>query len=358
MATLKDLRARPYRLPLRAPLRWGRASELAELDHFLLTAELSDGSLGHAEVAVRPTIYGETPGGVLAALDYLRPRLLGLDVEDTEAVRKVLEGLPYNFALKGAIDIALWEAWARSQRQTLPQVFPPARHRVRVAYILGIASEEEALEDARFAYERGVRVFKVKVGRDLKEDLVRIQRLKEAFPDADLYADANQTLSPEEAIAYLRAWKEAGLLYVEEPLPVHQVTARARLKAEGVLPLIADDSVFTPDDLRRELELDTFHVLNLKPARTGFTWTLEMLALARDKGKRAMVGSQAQSGLGAYHSALMAFQKGVTEPSELAFHLKVLEDPFHFPPFREGWLYWEDLVEAGFDQDALARLEP
>lgn len=347
MPTIKDLWARPYRLSLRSPLRWGRSSELSELDHLLLTAELSDGSVGQAEVAIRPTIYGETPQGALSALDYLRPRLKGIDVEDTEAVRKALEGLPYNFALKGAIDIVLWGAWAKSQGQTLPEVFPPARHRVRVAYILGIAEEKEALEDARFAYERGVRVFKVKVGRNLKEDLARIRRLKEAFPDAALYADANETLSPENARDYLRAWKEAGLLYVEEPLPIEEVTARSRLKEEDILSIIADDSVFTPKDLKRELYLDTFDIVNLKPARSGFTWTLEMLALAREKGKRAMVGSQAQSGLGAYHSALMAFQKGVTEPSELAFHLKVLEDPFPFPPFREGWLYWEDLVEAG-----------
>lgn len=347
MPKIEDLWARPYRLPLRAPLRWGRSSELSELSHLLLTAKLSDGSLGQAEVAIRPTIYGETLEGALSALAYLKPRLKGLDVEDTEAVREVLEGLPYNFALKGAIDIALWEAWARGQGQTLPEVFPPARHRVRVAYILGIASWEEALEDARFAYERGVRVFKVKVGRNLEEDLARIRRLKETFPDAALYADANETLSPENARDYLKAWKEAGLLYVEEPLPIEEVPARSRLKEEGLLPIIADDSVFTPKDLKRELYLDTFDIVNLKPARSGFTWTLEMLALAREKGKRAMVGSQAQSGLGAYHSALMAFQKGVTEPSELAFHLKVLEDPFPFPPFREGWLYWEDLVEAG-----------
>ncbi|MFX9473061.1 hypothetical protein ABTO56_19155, partial [Acinetobacter baumannii] len=93
---------------------------------------------------------------------------------------------------------------------------------------------------------------------------------------------------------------------------------------------------------RRELILDTFDVLNLKPARTGVTWTLEMLALAREEGKRAMVGSQAQSSFGAYQSALLAFQQGVTEPNELAFHLKAEGGFLDFPTLRQGWLYWED----------------
>lgn len=266
MATIRDLRLVPFRIPLRAPLRWGKASEMAALEHALLQVELSDGSLGQAEVAIRPTIYGETLGSVRAGLEYLKPRLLGLEADDQEAIRAVLESFPCNLGLKGALDLALWEAWARSEGEELYQVLKPAKHRVRVSYILGMASEEEMLLDARMAYEAGVRVFKVKVGRDLEEDGRKIGRLREAFPDAELYADANETLSPKEAERYLLAWKEMGLLYVEEPLPVEEVEARRKLREKKILPLIADDSAMTPKDLRRELLLDTFDVLNLKPA--------------------------------------------------------------------------------------------
>ncbi len=355
MPTLKDFRLIPFRIPLKAPLRWGKASELGALEHALLEVELSDGSLGRAEVAIRPTIYGETLGSVEAGLRYLWPRLKGLEADDQEAIRAVLEAFPFNYGLKGALDTAIWEAWARSEGEELHQVLKPAKHRVRVAYILGLGKEEEVLEDARMAYGAGVRVFKVKVGRDLKGDTALLTRLKEAFPDVDLYADANEALAPGEAERYLAAWKELGLLYVEEPLPREEVEARRRLRERKILPLIADDSAMTPRDLRRELLLDTFDVLNLKPARTGITWTLEMLALAREKGKRAMVGSQAQSSFGAYQSALLAFQQGVTEPSELAFHLKAEGGFFPFPAFREGWLYWDDLVEGRFDEAAFAR---
>ncbi len=355
MATIKALRLYPFRLPLRAPLRWGKASELTALEHALLEVELSDGSLGRAEVAIRPTIYGETWGSVEGGLAYLRPKLLGRDAEDQEGIRAVLEAFPCNLALKGALDIALWEAWARSEGEELYQVLKPAKHRVRVAYLLGMDTEEAMLEDATMAYARGVRVFKVKVGRDLKEDLRKVVRLKERFPEAELYADANEALDPRRAEEDLLAFREAGLRYVEEPLPIEAVEARRALRAKGILPLIADDSAMTLKDLKRELSLDTFDILNLKPARTGVTWTLEMLALARERGKRAMVGSQAQSSLGAYHSALLAFQQGVTEPNELAFHLKAEGGFLDFPPFREGWLYWEDLVKASFQEEAFKR---
>jgi len=223
---------------------------------------------------------------------------------------------------------------------------------VRVSYILGIADEAEMLADARAVYQAGVRVLKVKVGRDLQGDLARIAALKEHFPDVELYADANETLSPAEAEMYLRKWAEAGLRYVEEPLPVAEVLARKGLRKAAILPLIADDSAFTLRDLWREAQLDTYDILNLKPARTGYTQTLKMLALNRAEGKKAMVGSQALSSFGAYHSALMAFQEGVSEPCELAFHLKAEGGFCNFPALREGWLYWEDLTQCRFDPDA------
>lgn len=355
MPSLKRITSRPFRLPLRGALRWGKASELAALEHVLLEVELSDGSIGRAEIPPRPTIYGETLGTVLAALDYLSPQLVGLEVEDTEAIQKVLNNFPNNLTTKAGLDIALWEAWAQSEGQTLWQVLESHQPRVQVSYILGIADEAEMLADAHAAYAAGVRVLKVKVGRDLQGDLSRIAALKERFPDVALYADANETLSPEEAPIYLQRWAEAGLLYVEEPLPIAEVLARKRLRQRAILPLIADDSAFTPRDLWREIQLETYDILNLKPARTGYTQTLQMLALNRAEGKRAMVGSQALSSFGAYQTALMAFQEGVSEPCELAFHLKAEGGFCTFPPLKEGWLYWEDLAQCCFDPQAFER---
>lgn len=352
MAFIQRITPRPFRLPLRGALRWGKASELAALEHVLLEVELSDGSVGRAEIPPRPTIYGETPKTVLAALEYLTPGLLGLEAENAEAIHKVLSSFPANLTTKGGLDIALWEAWAASEGQPLSEVLEPAQERIRVSYILGIADEQEMLEDARSVYQAGVRVLKVKVGRDLEGDLRRLARLREHFPDIELYADANETLSVAQAPGYLRAWAEAGLLYVEEPLPTEEVLARSGLRKMQLLPIIADDSAFTLRDLHRELQLDTFDVLNIKPARSGYTQSLEMLKAAREAGKGVMVGSQALSSFGAYQSALLAFQQGVSEPSELAFHLKAQGSFARFPALKEGWLYWDDLSECGFDPSA------
>ena len=125
-----------------------------------------------------------------------------------------------------------------------------------------------------------------------------------------LYADANESLNPETAARELERFRELGVAYVEEPLPVHLLKARAALKKADILPIIADDSCFTLSELERELEFDTFDILNIKTARTGFTVSQKMLGLARSAGKGVMVGSQASAGLGTLHAAIFSSKGG------------------------------------------------
>ena len=145
-------------------------------------------------------------------------------------------------------------------------------------------------------------------------------------------------------------------MYVEEPLPARQLRERAALHAAGHLPIVADDSCFTPADLTRELDFGTFDVLNVKTARNGFTDGLAMLRAAAARGKRGMVGSQASTGLGTLHAALLSTQPEVTEPCELSFVLKLQDDLLGQPiPFEDGWLDVAALRDHKLDETKLRR---
>jgi L-alanine-DL-glutamate epimerase-like enolase superfamily enzyme len=217
---------------------------------------------------------------------------------------------------------------------------------------LGIATPETMLAEAQAVYDQGVRVLKVKVGRDVAHDVALIETLNREFTGSglSLYADANEGLRPAEAESHLRRLAELGLLYVEEPLPVTLLPERAALRATQALPLIADDSAFTLRDLQRELRFDTFDILNIKTARTGYTTSRHMLdlALAHDKG--VMVGSQASAGLGTIRAALFAGLAGIDHPSELSFFLKLEEDVITRPlELRDGYLDLDSLAGITVD---------
>jgi L-alanine-DL-glutamate epimerase-like enolase superfamily enzyme len=202
----------------------------------------------------------------------------------------------------------------------------------------------------------GVRVLKVKVGREFEDDLSRIADLQAMFgAQVQLYADANECWEADEAPARLARLAEMGLLYCEEPLPVEQVRARAALRGGQYLPLIADDSAFTLRDLRRELDFDTFDILNIKTPRTGYTDSLHMLRLARAGGKGVMIGSQAGSSIGAARAAAFAALPGIDHPSELSFFLKIPHDILARPlSLHDGCLSLADALAARIDRDRLA----
>ena len=134
-----------------------------------------------------------------------------------------------------------------------------------------------------------------------------------------------------------------GVLYCEEPLPVHQLQARNHLHQQTDLPLIADDSAFTVDELEREITHDTFDLVNIKTARTGFSQSSRMTKMARSAGKTIMVGSQASSLLGAMHTALFASSIAAEHATECTFFLKTADEQFAVPPIQDGYLAIKDV---------------
>lgn len=347
----------PFRLPLTSALAWGAHSALSAAEHVLVRVTLSDGTVGQAEATPRPTIYGETTASVLGILAQLEVGLSGVAITDEAGLNRVRNSVANNHTARGALDMALHDARARVQGLTLFDTLLGLNTRVRPSFILGIAPPEEMLAEARRVVAAGVRCLKVKVGREHERDLRMIRELRAEFgPDVLLYADSNETLTPETAPAALDAMREAGLMYVEEPLPARNLRARAELHAQGRLPIVADDSCFTPADLERELDFGTFDVLNVKTARNGFTDGLQMLRRAAAAGKRGMVGSQASTGLGTIHAALLSTRAEVTEPCELSFVLKLQDDLLTGEiGFRDGWLDVPSMRELAVDEAKLSR---
>jgi L-Ala-D/L-Glu epimerase len=355
--TIERIESTIFRLPMRGALRWGSHGMMTEARHVLIEVTLSDGSTGVAEAPPRPTIYGETATSICAILrEEIAPRLLHAPASSAPSR---MEAIAFNHTARGSVDMALHDAVAHSRGLSLAQQLGAlADSSLEVSYILGIGSLDEVLAEAHSVVDRGVRVLKVKVGKSYAEDIAHIDEMQRSLPaTVRLYADANECLTAENAPAVLAQLRERGLLYCEEPLPVELVRERAQLRARDLLPLIADDSAFTLRDLRRELALDTFDVLNIKTARTGYTQSEAMRSLAHSAGKAIMVGSQASAGLGAARAGVFAAIPGIDLPCELTFFLKLTEDIVDRPiPIVDGFVRVSDLLALTVTPERLSEM--
>ena len=350
MPTIKAIASRRHSIPLKSALKWGRAHELKQLDHVLIRVELSDGAAGIAEATPRPMIYGETPASIIDIVDrQLAPLLIGQAADSLEAVRKLsarMELIKNNNTAKGALDMALHQAVAKHQGVPLREYLGSSRQRVQPSYIVSTGTPAEVTADVETAYHAGLRVFKVKIGKDIQQETDTIRQLAEQFPAAQFYVDANQTLSGQNPPAVFKRLLDLGVLYCEEALPIYRITARRQLRQQSRMPLIADDSALTCHDLERELEFDTFDILNIKTARTGFSQSMRMLDLCARYGKSIMVGSQASSLLGCLHAALFAGRAEVNCASECSFFLKTDVDLASAPSIIDGWMSLDSAQDA------------
>ena len=346
----------PFRLPMHGELKWGKHSGFSEVRHVLVKLFLADGAVGMAEAVPRPTIYGETVQSICHIIQHeLAPRLYDRPI-DFGDFQQSLHEIKNNQTAKGAIDIALHDAVAQSLGISLAEQLGATGQKVKASYILGVGDNDTMLAEAERVYQLGVRVLKVKIGRDWAADLERIQLLRQIGPDLEMYVDANETLDYAEgkAAERLQNLADQGILYCEEPLPIEQVHERAELRKGDYMPLIGDDSCFSVRDVQRELALNTFDILNIKCARTGFTESQRMVNLVTAQGKEIMVGSQASSRLGASRHGIFAGRPEITHPSEVSFFLKMKSDIVASPiPLKDGYVMLADLGKVRVDEDLL-----
>ena len=359
MPKIRRIDAAPYSVPLKGSLTWGQGHALHHLAHVLVRVELADGAFGIAEAPARPSIYGETQASILHIIDeHLAPPLLGVDVERFTSVAALsarLARIKNNNTAKGALDMALHQALSRSRGESLAAYLGATRERIRLSAIVSTGTSEAVFADVSAAYDAGLRVFKVKIGSDIDAEFETISRLIAAYPAARFYVDANETLEIGNAAAVLNQLREMGVIHCEEALPVHLLRERRQLRLDCRMPIIADDSAFTVDDLAREIAFETFDILNIKTARTGFSESMRMLDICVEAGLDVMVGSQASSLLGCLQAAVFAGRAAVTCASECSFYLKTESDLSFAPPIVDGWLALADVERSlGRAQEALS----
>src|SRR5207245_7097863 len=78
--------------------------------------------------------------------------------------------------------------------------------------------DEKIRRLCREGVERGWRHFKIKVGRDLQDDVRRAALVRQEIgPDRKLMLDANQVWDVGQAIAWMRELARFDLCWIEEP---------------------------------------------------------------------------------------------------------------------------------------------
>lgn len=305
---IRKIGAIPVAVPLLHPIVWARG-KITEIDNVIVTVTLSDGTQGIADAPPRPTIYGETQQSITAIIrHHLAPRLEGTDAFDLQAVWAVFDGVAWNPAAKAAIDMALFDAQAKSLGISCAQLLGGAVKPLAVNRRLMLGNNRETLAEAERMMKRyGFRAWKVKCGMDRKRDIALLRALRKLLgDDHEISIDCNQGYSAQDLLEQAPYFEELGIALIEEPIPARDGAGKRFCTERMRVPISGDDSCMTPDDVLHELKLGGIRSVVIKCARTGYTQSRQILALAKAFHTPAHNGTQADMQVGCAAAAHFA----------------------------------------------------
>jgi L-alanine-DL-glutamate epimerase-like enolase superfamily enzyme len=129
--------------------------------------------------------------------------------------------------------------------------------------------------------------------------------MRRAAPRKLLRADANAAWDVERAIAMSKLLAENGFELLEQPLAPDDIDGFRELRKRSPIPIIADESCRTSDDIAR---LDgAVHGINIKLSKCGGLAEARAMAdEAHRRGMKVMLGCMIESSLGITAAAHLA----------------------------------------------------
>ncbi len=162
------------------------------------------------------------------------------------------------------VNIALWDAYARSLRQPVWRLFGCHSRKIPVYGSGGWLSysEQELVEEVTAYKKRGFRAVKIKVGsQDPDRDIARLTKVREAVgKDINIMMDANQGMDVPSAIKLINGVEHLNIHWFEEPVVNTDFEGYAAIRAKTKVSLAMGEREYNTVALR---ELITRRAIDL-----------------------------------------------------------------------------------------------
>lgn len=288
----------------------GRHSESIFLT---VAVEDENGLRGYGEAATTALWSGESAHAAQWMVDSIfAPRLVGATFEHPgDALIEMDRSAWGNPFTKSAIDTALWDLWAKRQNVPAWELFADRQIQGSVPSraSIGAYDVEKTVSLAREFWAAGVRTLKFKVGVPGLDDVARLRAVRDALGESPVFTvDYNGAFhETEAAVRHIESLLPFRLALVEQPTHRDRIHLMARVRARLRVPILADESIFTPEHLAEAIDLDAFDILSVYPGKNGgFTRALEMARVARRHGKSCAIGSNLETDVGQAAMVMLA----------------------------------------------------
>lgn len=325
-------------VPLTRPYTLSRAT-YDRVDLFFVRIETEEGRMGFGSASPAEDVTGETPEACEKGLSAIAERewagkeafALGDRLLDLDAVAETPP------AARAAFDMAFHDLAARALGIPLAGLWGQVHTSLPTSITIGIKSPADTVEEAREYRGRGFRHLKIKLGRNVEEDLERLHRVREEMGTAvAIRVDANEGYDAAALDRILKAAPSLDLEFIEQPFPRGEENVLDGLTSDERSLIGLDESVHNPGDAwnRRDTDVGGWVVKLMKCG--GLGPARRIADLARFRRNWLMWGCMDESRLSIAAALHLALSCKATRHLDLDGHLDLATDPF------EGGFILED----------------
>ena len=329
---ITDIRIGEISVPLITPFKTALRT-VNSVEDVIIEIHTDTGHVGFGEAPPTGVITGDTKGSIIGAMrDHISKNLMGKDIENFEDVMLTLNKCMIgNTSAKAAADIALHDLFGQLYNAPLYRLMGGYRKEIITDITISVNDPEEMARDSIDAIKRGFTTLKIKVGKDIKVDLERMKAIRAAVGyDVDLCIDANQGWKPKEAVRSLNMMYDMGLNidFVEQPVHAHDIEGLKFVTDNVQIPVLADESVFSPENALIILQQRAADLVNIKLMKTGGLYNaLKICSLAEIYGVECMIGCMLEAKVSVNAAVHLAAAKSIITKIDLDGPVLCSEDP-------------------------------
>jgi len=262
---------------------------------------------------------------------FLAPLTLGREVEAAAAIVPLMRHVRGHRMAKAAIETACWDMEAKRAGAPLWRHLGGERGEIACGVSIGIQdSVEQLLEKIATELAAGYQRIKIKIKPGWDAGVVA--RVRERFPDILLMVDANSAYTLED-VPLFRELDKYKLMMAEQPLAHDDREDHARLQAQIETAVCLDESVRSPEDARKAIEMRACRIINVKLGRVGgHAEARRVAAVCRAGGVPVWCGGMLESGVGRAHNIAMSTLAGFTLPGDVSASARYWEEDIIEPP--------------------------
>ena len=319
-------------VPLRTPFKTALRT-VNSVEDVIVEIHTDTGHIGYGEAPPTGVITGDTTGAIIGAIqDHIGKLILGREVDEFEDLLQVVQkSTVHNSSAKAAVDMALWDLYGQLYNIPVHKLMGGSKKQIVTDLTISVNAPEVMVKDALDAVARGYDCLKMKVGVSPELDVARLSAVRKAVgSDITIRIDANQAWTPKQAVKILNSMQDQGLdiELVEQPVKAHDFEGLKYVTERSYVPVLADESVFSPEDAMTIMKMGAADLINIKLMKCGGLYNaLKIASAAEVFGVECMIGCMLEAKIAVNAAVHLACARNIITKVDLDGPVLCSEDP-------------------------------